>query len=188
MMTVPASGFERGKVKSMQRWYVAKTKPGREKSVALYIKEKWGIEVFLPTVRRPSGSKAATEPLFPTYLFCLVDDRPGVWPDIRWVPGLCYFLSAGQELVPVSEGLIAHLKQRIAWWNDGGFEPHFARGERVRVTGGPLAGLEGIFKRYVPARLRCQVLLEIIGRQSQVELPAEVLRNQSGYRGLALAT
>jgi transcriptional antiterminator RfaH len=172
----------------MQGWYVAKTKPGREKGVELYIAEKWGIEVFLPVIRRPSGGKPGMEPLFPTYLFCFIDGGSNVWPDIRWVPGLCYFLGAGQELVPVSEGLIAHLRQRVSWWNEGGFEPRFACGERVIVTSGPFAGLEGIFKKYVPARQRCQVLLKIVGRQSQVELPAEVLTSRSGYQGLALAT
>jgi transcription antitermination factor NusG len=127
------------------------------------------------------------EPLFPTYLFCLVDSGTDAWPDIRWVPGLCYFLGAGGELVPVSDDIITHLKERIAWWNSGGFEPRFTCGERVVITGGPLAGLEGIFRKYLPARQRCQVLLQILGRQSEVELPLEVLKSRSGYRGLALA-
>jgi transcriptional antiterminator RfaH len=174
----------------MQGWCVAKTKPGREKSVEYYITERFDLEVFLPVIRRPSPSvkKAGMEPLFPTYLFCLVDGRSDVWPDIRWTPGLCYFLGAGQELVPVTDGLVTQLKQKVAWWNDGGFQPHFDRGERVIVTGGPLSGLEGIFTRYLPARQRCQVLLEVLGRQSTVELPVEILRGRSGYRGLALVT
>jgi transcriptional antiterminator RfaH len=172
----------------MQGWYIARTKPGREKGVELFIAEKWGIEVFLPVIRRPSLRKAAMEPLFPNYLFCHVDDRSGAWPDIRWVPGLCYFLGVGGEPIPVSDDLIAHLKQKVAWWNDGGFEPHFVSGENVIVTEGPFAGLEGIFEKYVPARQRCLVLLQIVGRQSQVEIPSEVLRSRSGYHGLALAT
>jgi transcriptional antiterminator RfaH len=172
----------------MQGWYVAKTKPGRERSVELYISERWDIEVFLPRIRRPAGRKAGMEPLFPTYLFCLVDGRTDAWPDIRWVPGLCYFLGAGGELVPVSDEIIAHLKERVNWWNNGGCTPHFISGERVIITGGPLSGLEGIFKNYVPARQRCQVLLEIIGRQSEVELPVEVLQSRAGHRRLVLAT
>jgi transcriptional antiterminator RfaH len=174
----------------MRGWCVAKTKPGREKSVEHHIAERFGLEVFLPVIRRPSVSvkKTGMEPLFPTYLFCLVEGRADVWPDIRWTPGLCYFLGAGQELVPVNDGLIVQLKQRVAWWNEGGFQPRFDHGERVLVTAGPFAGLEGIFTRYVPARQRCQVLLEVLGRQTTVELPAEVLRGRSGYRGLALVT
>ncbi len=172
----------------MQGWYVAKTKPGREKSVELYISEKWGLDIFLPVIRRPRGKKAGIEPLFPTYLFCLFNGHNDVWPDIRWVPGLCYFLGAGGELVPVSQEIITQLKERTAWWNNGGFEPNFIFGEPVKITGGPLEGLEGIFKKYLPARQRCQVLLQIIGRQNEVELPVEVIQSQTNHRGLVLAT
>jgi transcriptional antiterminator RfaH len=172
----------------MKAWYVAKTKPVKERYVETYITEKWGVEVFLPIIRRPSSKKVVWEPLFPTYLFCLVDDQSAAWPDIRWTPGLCYFLGAGQELVPVSDELIAQLKKRVSWWNEGGYVPHFTHGERVVVTSGPFSGLEGIFERYVPARQRCQVLLQIIGQVTKVELPVEVINSYSHYQGLALAT
>lgn len=172
----------------MEAWYVAKTKPKKEELLKIYLTENRGIEVFLPKIRRPTSTKVTWEPLFPTYLFCLIDAQSNAWPDIRWTPGLCYFLGAGQELVPVSDELIAHLKQRVSWWNEGGYVPHFTYGERVVVTSGPFSGFEGIFQRYVPARQRCQVLLQIVSRLSKVELPVEVLTSGSHYCGLALET
>lgn len=39
------------------------------------------------------------------------------------------------------------------------------------MTRGPFAGLEGIFQGYVPARSRCRILLRMVGRLVQVELP-----------------
>ena len=171
----------------MEAWYVAKAKPSKERNVETYITEKWGIEVFLPVIRRPSNNKPAFEPLFPTYLFCHIDTQSTAWPAIRWVPGLCYFLGAGQQLVPVSDEVIAHLKKRVSWWNEGGYIPHFTPGERVVVTSGSFSGVEGIFQRYLPARQRCLVLLQIVGQMTKVELPAETLKAEYGYRGLALA-
>ena len=56
------------------------------------------------------------------------------------------------------------------------------------VTGGHFSSLEGIFKRYVLARQRCQVLLEILGQLVKVEVPAEVLRGKLPYRGLVCST
>lgn len=150
--------------------------------------KKWGVEVFSPTIRRPAGGKGGWEPLFPTYLFCLVDPQSADWSDIRWTPGLCYFLGAGEELVPVSNELVAHLKQRVSWWNEAGHVPGFVPGERVVVTNGPFSGLEAIFQRYIPARQRCQVLLQLVGRLTKAELPVEVLRATSCYEGLALET
>lgn len=171
----------------MKAWYVAKTNPAKERMVENYLTEMWDVEVFLPIIRRPSN-KAGSEPLFPTYIFCHVDPQSNNWPAIRWAPGLSYFLGAGQELVPVSNELITHLKQRVSWWNDGGFAPSFATGERLKVIGGPFSGLEAIFQRYVPARQRCQVLLEILGQQTKVEIPVEVLRVASPYQKLTFAT
>ncbi len=171
----------------MEAWYVAKTKPAKEKRVETYITGKWNLEVFLPIIRRPSDNKSVFEPLFPTYLFCRIDAQSAVWPDIRWVPGLCYFLSAGQQLVPVSDEIITHLKQRVSWWNDGGYVPRFRSGERVLISVGPFSGMEGVFKRYLPARQRCFVLLEFLGHANKVEVPVEILRADIRCRGLALA-
>jgi transcription antitermination factor NusG len=170
------------------KWYVAKTKPTKEKSVNLYITKKWEIEVFSPMIRHPSSKKLAMEPLFPTYLFCLIDLQSEVWPEIRWVPGLCYFLGMGAQLVPVADDFITHLKERVSWWNEGGYQTDFTRDEKVIVTDGPFSGLEGIFRRYIPARRRCEVLLQVVGRQSMVEIPAEALGSGYEYRKLALAT
>jgi transcriptional antiterminator RfaH len=171
----------------MERWYVAKTKPCRERVVEIRLTREQGVEVFLPLISRPPGGKTGWEPLFPTYLFCLVDPQTADWPAIRWTPGLSYFLGSSEGLVPVSDELVTHIKQRVSWWNDGGFRPRFTPGDRVAVTSGPFAGLEGIFQEYVPARQRCQVLLHVLGRLTKVQLPAEVLVGGSPYSGLALA-
>ncbi len=171
----------------MKAWYVAKTKPAKERWVETYLTDTMDISVFLPIIRRPAGGKAKLEPLFPTYLFCNIDLQSPDWPTVRWTPGLCYFLATGEEITPVSDEVITHLKHRVSWWNGGGYAPRFSPGDRVVVTVGPLSGLEGIFQRYIPARQRCQVLLEALGQLSKVELPEEDLKAGSPYRGLDLA-
>ncbi|RLC60060.1 MAG: hypothetical protein DRI01_10655 [Chloroflexi bacterium] len=173
---------------AMKAWYVAKTKARKERLVETYLTERLGVEVFLPVIRHPAGGKAGWEPLFPTYLFCFVAPQSADWPAIRWARGLSYFLGASQELVPVSNELIAHLKQRVSWWNEGGYVPNFTSGEPVVVSSGPFSGLEAIFQRYVPARQRCQVLLQVLGRLAKVEVTAEVLRSKLPYQRLAFVT
>ena len=81
---------ERRKTEVMEAWYIAKTRPSKERVVETYLTEGQGIEVFLPLIR--------------------------------------------------------------------------------------------------PARQRCQVLLQILGRLAKVEVPAEILEDKSPYRGLAFAT
>ncbi len=172
----------------MKAWYVAKTKPAKERSVEACLSRNWGIEVFSPLIYRPSSRHLAFEPLFPTYLFCRVDIRSRAWPSIRWIPGLCYFLGAGEQLVPVSDELITQIKQRVSSWNMDGYIPHFTPGERVVVIGGPFSGVEGIFHQYSSARKRCQVLLQVLGQQNKVELPVVTLRVQHCHKRLSLAT
>ena len=78
----------------MEAWYVAKTKTHREQQVRSYLTKLWGIESFLPMVRRPSARTAALEPLFPSYLFCLVDPGSKDWAAVRWAPGVDYLRPA----------------------------------------------------------------------------------------------
>ncbi|MFC2071728.1 transcription termination/antitermination protein NusG [Chloroflexota bacterium] len=172
----------------METWYVAKTKPSKERLVETYLIERQGVEVFLPLIRRPAYKKAGWEPLFPSYIFCRVDQQSTDWPAIRWAPGLSYFLGYGERLATVSDELVSNLKKRVSRWNEGECVPRFAPGEQVVVTSGSFSGLEAIFQRYIPARQRCQVLLQILGRLAKVEVPSEVLEGRVHYRGLALAT
>jgi len=49
-------------------------------------------------------------------------------------------------------------------------------GSRVRVERGPLAGLEGVVTRYLPARDRVRLLLAVIGGVRNVEVDARHVR------------
>jgi len=172
----------------VEAWYVAKTKPRKERLVENYLTRGQGVEVFLPYIRRPAGKKGGLELLFPTYIFCLVDPQSADWGAIRWAPGVSYFLGAGHELTPVSDEIITHLKYKVSWWNNGGCTPSFAFGDRITITNGPFSGLEAIFQRYIPARQRCQVLIEILGQFAKAEVPIENVRNRLPYQRLVYAT
>lgn len=171
----------------MEAWYVAKSQPRKEKPLLTCLSDRLGVEVFFPFMRRPGHGRDSWEPLFPTYLFCYFDPQSVNWPNIRWAPGLMYFLGANREPTAVPAEVIDHLRQRVGWWNDSGYQPSFSQGDRVQVARGPFSGLDGIFQRYMPAKQRCRVLLHIVGRLTAVELPYEDVRAAHAYQGL-LAT
>ena len=172
----------------MKKWYVAKTKPSKELLVKNFLTKRQDTEAFLPFIRSPKRTRTRMEVLFPTYIFCLADPASPDWGAIRWAPGISYFLGAGAELVPVSDKFISHLKLRVSWWNDGGYELRLVPGDEVVITDGPFSGLEAIFQRYVPARQRCQVLLQFMNRQVRAEIPLENLGKQSPYQNLKVMT
>ena len=151
---------------------------------------RMGIEVFLPRIQKPAAKPGRLmEPLFPTYLFCRLDPLAPVWPMARWSHGLKYFLSADDQPSPVSEHLVDYLKDQVDRWNSGNIPRHIRSGDRVEITSGPFAGLEGLFQNYIPSRQRCLVLLEVVGRLSTVELSEWMVRATSAKsNGLSLAT
>ena len=165
----------------MYAWYVAKIRVGKQ-LWALTNLERWGIKTFSPEILRPDRRKPRVEPLFPGYLFCRFDPESPVAPIARWSPGLAYFLGTSEGPTRLPDDLIAYLHERVAWWNNDGYQRPFRPGDQVVVQQGPLAGLEGVFQRYLPARRRCEVLVDIVGRMARAEVPQTYLRNTEPHR------
>ena len=84
---------------------------------------------------------------------------------------MAYFLGGDAGPTSIPQGLVDNLRERVNQWNDPTYSRHLDQGDKVRVTGGPFAGLEGIFQRYIPSKQRCRILLEVVGRLTNVELP-----------------
>lgn len=162
----------------MEGWYVAKAKPRKELGLMSFL-ERREIEVFFPRVLEPGRQGPILKPLFPTYMFCRFDAESGIWPVVRWAHGISYFLSQDGVPVCVPQSMIEYLQERVADWNGYGVPRKINQGDKVVVLGGPFAGLEGVFERYVPGRQRCTVLLEVIGRMSAVELPEVDIKKQT---------
>ncbi|MBI4220992.1 MAG: hypothetical protein HY682_12665 [Chloroflexi bacterium] len=154
----------------MRLWYVAKSKPGKERILATEL-ARYDVETFYPYLRKVRGGDARLEALFPTYMFCRFDPLQPDWQAIRWAHGLAYFLQADDELATVPEPLIEYLKDKTLRWNQGSTQSRFKPGERVRIVNGPFTGFEAIFRSYIPSRERCQVLLQAIKTFSTVEVP-----------------
>ncbi len=149
-----------------KEWYVLHTKPHKERQVASLLRSR-SLEVFLPLLRvNPTNPRAARErPYFPNYLFTHVDLAVTGLSALQWTPGLLRMVEFGGALGTVPTALIAELKQRL---NEicaaGGVALQGLRsGDRVRVTGGPFQGYEGVFDIRLSGVDRVRVLLELIG-------------------------
>lgn len=154
----------------MQNWYVAKSKPSKERILAAEL-GRWDVETFYPYLRKTRGGSAKLEPLFPTYLFCRFNASLPTWQSIRWAPGLAYFLQMEDELATVPDSLINYLREKTLRWNQGGAGARFKPGDRVRIVDGPFAGFDAIFQAYLPSKQRCQVLIEAIKAFSAIDVP-----------------
>ena len=153
-------------------WYAIYTCANHEKRVAAELSAR-AVEHFLPlysSVRRWKERRVRLDlPLFPGYVFvhlALVERlRVLQIPSVVRLVGFRGLPAALPETE--MENLRSGLSQRLR------AEPHplFTAGRRVRITGGPFAGLEGVMKRGKNG-LRVVVSLDIIQRSVAVEVDA----------------
>jgi transcriptional antiterminator RfaH len=132
-----------------------------------------------PTVRgyvrsgSRTGARIEVRPLlFPGYCFVWIELQ---WHAARWAPGTLGLIMNGAALARVPDAVIAELRGREV---DSLIElpkPRgLRRGDAVRVIHGPLQGLRGLYEGMKP-RERVAVLLQILGDQQRVELPADAI-------------
>jgi len=153
-----------------QHWYAAYTCANHEKRVAQQLIERQ-VEHFLPlyrSVRRWSDRRMQIDlPLFPGYVFVRLALRDRV--RVLQIPSVVRLVGFGglptalpdQEMEAMRNGLLRQLR----------LEPHpyLTIGRRVRLTSGPLMGLEGILVRR-KGLLRLILSLDLIQRSIAVEV------------------
>jgi transcription antitermination factor NusG len=128
-------------------WFAVQTRPRHEKKVSLGLKEK-GIHSFLPLRREKrqwSDRRQWIElPLFSHYVFVQIPATTELRVNVLRTSGVLRFAGVPGCGTPVPDEQIENLKaivdQRVP------LAPHeFIKvGERVRIRGGALNGIEGI--------------------------------------------
>lgn len=157
-------------------WYVLRTKPRADAMVAAHLGRKQ-IEVYFPKLavgpaKREAPRSEATEPLFPGYLFARLA-LAAQFQLAAWAPGVRNFLSFGDgPAEPVDDAVVDCLRERAQGGDLFRSRSTFRSGDQVEIKIGPLAGLLAVIDRPIPASGRIKVLLEILRRQTRVELPA----------------
>lgn len=165
-------------------WFAVYTKP-RQEHIALLNLEGQSFECYLPMAERPqrprpTPKRSLNEAMFPRYLFLRADPGCQSLATVRSTVGVSGLVRAGSEPIKIPSSIIAGLKARM--------HPATGRiklnsialraGDKVRVSDGPFADLEGIFKE-CRGRTRSLLLLEILGRQTAVDVDARLLRRAS---------
>lgn len=155
-----------------QRWYALMAKPRQETRVAESLAAR-GLEVFLPTFshRDRRNGRWSVRPFFPRYLFARFDWEQAGWSAIQWTTGLSRMVSFDGCPAWLDEGLVRHWQERLSLADD---DPNRLKsGDRVRVLSGPFRDYEAVFARHLNGEARVAILLDILGRQTSVQLPLQ---------------
>jgi transcription antitermination factor NusG len=135
-----------------------------------------GLEEYLPLyLSRRLWSDRVKEvefPLFPGYVFCRFDSRTRF--TALNTPGVTSIVGFGKTDVPVEDSELAAIRTILASGLPVGPWPHLRAGDRVRIEGGALAGIEGTLVCEKSA-WRLVVSIELLQRSVAVEIDRELV-------------
>jgi transcriptional antiterminator RfaH len=113
--------------------------------------------------------KKVTEPLFPCYIFvrCIIAERLDA---IRHSAGVSSIVNFGQRIPVVPEAVVLGLQQIFETEEPLAVDTCPRPGDAVTLTTRAFFGMEAVVLKSWPAKRRVQVLLEILGRPTQLDV------------------
>ncbi len=154
-------------------WYAVQTRPRHEKKLATELAQK-GICTFLPLVsdiRQWSDRRVRIDlPLFSCYLFVNIVATPESRVAVLQSYGALSFVGRGKEPIAVPETQIDHVRRLVASKVPFAAHPFLEIGQRVRIRGGVLDGIEGILER---RKGRDQLILSVQTIQRSLSISVE---------------
>ena len=130
-----------------ERWYALYTRARHEKAVAALLQQK-GITTFLPLLsqmhRWSDRSKTVQVSLFPGYTFVRITATPESCVGILQTPGVVGFVGTGRRGIPIPDKQIEDVQTVLAQDTPCAIFPFLRVGQRVRIRGRCLDGIEGL--------------------------------------------
>jgi transcriptional antiterminator RfaH len=155
-------------------WQVVATRRHKERAAQAAV-ELLGVPTYLPLLQQWPRPAVGAEigPMFPGYLFAYVTPRD-VHPVGR-TGGVRGFVNFGGAPARLDDAVVDFLRSRED--ADGVIRAApLPLGSEVVITDGPLRGFIAVVERRLSARQRVLLLLDILQRQTRVELPEQWIR------------
>jgi transcription antitermination factor NusG len=151
-------------------WFAIQIRYRWEKKVVEQLNHK-GCVVYLPMRSEnhvwSDREKVVTTPLFPGYAFVRVDRTSSARRNVVQTAGLLGFVTFGGMTIPVPATQIEHLQILLRDKALFSLHPFLNVGQRVRIRGGCLQGLEGVL---LQLEGKLVISIEAIQRSLAVEI------------------
>ena len=154
-------------------WYCARTKPKHEHIAAANVRKNLKLEVFNPRLRVQRATKRGivrlVEPLFPCYIFiqCVIEDKMA---EIQHANGVSSLVRFGNKIPKVDDAIIEELQNYFAAEETLTIEDRLAPNDEVIIADGAFVGMQAKVLRVMPATRRVQILLDVLGGPTSVEV------------------
>jgi transcription antitermination factor NusG len=163
-------------------WYAIHVRCHAEKNVSRMLEGR-GYEKYLPLYRERNQwsdrVKQLDLPLFPGYVFCRLEvalRRP-----VLTVPGVVAIVGFGSSFAPVPEDQISAVRDIVRSGLPSAPWPFLQEGQRIRVSNGALAGVEG-FLVHIKNDYRVVVSVPLLQRSVAVEIDRDCIQALSTVR------
>jgi transcription elongation factor/antiterminator RfaH len=159
-----------------ERWFLAHTRPRSELKAEFHLRAQ-GFTTYVPqfrkTIRHARQLRTTLAPLFPRYLFLILDLERDRWLSVRGTIGVSSLVDCDGRPLPVPIGIVESLIART----DGNvttLDACLVEGQSVRILSGPFVDFVGTLERLDDGG-RVRVLLEMMGTAVPVALHRSAL-------------
>jgi transcription elongation factor/antiterminator RfaH len=160
-----------------ERWFLVHTLPHSERRAQLHLGAQ-GFRTHFPTIqktiRHARQLRTVRAPLFPRYVFLILDLGRDRWLSVWGTFGVSSLYTCQDRPVPVPEGIVETLIENSDEANLALFTSGLTTGQSVRILSGPFANFVGTLER-LDAGGRVRVLLEMMGTAVPVAVRRSVI-------------
>jgi len=148
-----------------ERWHLVHTLPHCERRAQLHLGAQ-GFRTHFPTIEKTNRHarqlRTVRAPLFPRYIFLILDLGRDRWLSVWGTVGVSSLYTCNDRPVPVPEGIVETLIANSDEANLALFASGLTAGQSVRILSGPFANFVGKLER-LDAAGRVRILLEMMG-------------------------
>lgn len=163
------------------RWYVVHAYSGHERKVAETLKQRTEtlhltdkiLTVLIPTQERiqirRGQRKTINEKIFPGYILVQMEVTDDSWLAVRTTQGVTGFVGMSSKPTPLPKHEVAAIQKYMTQATPQ-FKADYVEGEAVKITDGPFTDFLGTVNSIDEARGKVEILINIFGRETPVEL------------------
>jgi transcriptional antiterminator RfaH len=172
-------------------WLCLRSQPKHEHIAAAHLRRMVeGIEVFCPRLRIRRRTRRGVawfvQAVFPGYLFARFDPKESMLL-VKAVPGVKTVVRFGERMPSIPPDVIAGLRAHFDQDEFHEVLEEIQPGDEVTIAGGPFHGLTAAVLNVRSATGRVQVLLEMLGRCTPVELSRQQVVMETPIRNFIAA-
>lgn len=168
-------------------WYVVHTRTKTEHIAAGIMSGSLGLPTYCPRIRfqraTARGKVWFVEALFPSYFFARFDPALSLRA-VRHSQNVLNVVEFGGTLSRVPDNVIASIREQMDDLEVKEVLAPLQAGDLVEIAEGPMRGLTGIVHSLRRGEDRVRILLDFLGSQNPVEIPAHAVLSPRSARSM----